>query len=194
MPAEPEPVTLLLKQLSAGNQDALNALMPMVYEQLRKQASHCLSGERGDHTLPATALVHEAYLRLVKSEVSWHNRAHFYALAARLMRRILVDHARTKRRDKRGGGAEHVAIQDLVIVGGQPPEAILELDEALHRLASRDERKSRIVEMVFFGGLTLEEASAVLGMSLATTHRELKMAKAWLYVALADGPSASASP
>jgi RNA polymerase sigma factor (TIGR02999 family) len=194
MPAEPEPVTILLQQLSAGDEQALNALMPLVYEQLRRQASRCLAGERGSHTLPATALVHEAYLRLVKSEISWQNRAHFYALAARLMRRILVDHARTKKREKRGGSVAHVPLEEVLMVGDQPADGILELDDALHRLAQRDERKSRIVEMVFFGGLTLEQAAAVLGTSLATTHRELKMAKAWLYVALADDNSAPAHP
>ena len=172
----------------------MNALMPIVYEQLRKQAAHCLSGERAGHTLPATALVHEAYLRLVQVEVSWQSRAHFYALAARLMRRILVDHARTKYRSKRGGRAEHIPIEHAVIVGAEPAESMLELDDALNRLAARDERKSRLVEMIFFGGLTLDEASAVLGTSLATAHRELKLAKAWLYVALADGDSVPPRP
>ena len=123
MPAEPQPVTILLQQLSAGDEQALNALMPMVYEQLRRQASRCLAGERGSHTLPATALVHEAYLRLVKSEISWQNRAHFYALAARLMRRILVDHARTKKREKRGGSVTRVPLEEVLMVGISPPMA-----------------------------------------------------------------------
>jgi RNA polymerase sigma factor (TIGR02999 family) len=194
MSTEPEPVTVLLEQLRAGHQSAFDALMPVVYDQLRRQAARYLSSERADHTLPATALVHEAYLRLVNSEIGWQNRAHFYAVAARVMRRILVDHARGKKREKRGGGVEHIVFEEAVMVGSHPPDGILELDQALERLALRDERKSRIVEMVFFGGLTLEEVSAVLGTSPATTHRELKMATAWLYVALANGPSGQAQP
>jgi RNA polymerase sigma-70 factor, ECF subfamily len=134
-------------------------------------------------------LVHEAYLRLVGTDIDWQNRAHFYAAAARVMRRILVDHARTKKRDKRGGGSVPVPFEEALMVGSEPPDGILELDQALTRLATRDERKSRIVEMVFFGGLTLEEASAVLGTSVASVHRELKMAKAWLYVELTGGTS-----
>lgn len=184
MRPEPQPVTMLLKQLSKGDQGAFEALMPVVYEQLRKLAAQCLSSERSDHTLPATALVHEAYLRLVNTDIDWQNRAHFYAIAARMMRRILVDHAKSKKREKRGAGATPVAFDDALFVSSEPPEGILELDLALSRLAERDERKSRIVEMVFFGGLTLEEASAVLRTSVATAHRELKMAKAWLYLEL----------
>lgn len=193
MPAD-APVTVLLQQLSEGSQAAFDALMPVVYEQLRKLAAQCLSSERRDHTLPATALVHEAYLRLIDSDVDWVNRAHFYAVAARTMRRILLDHARAKKRQKRGGDADRVPFEDALVVGCEPPEGILELDEALTRLASRDERKSRIVEMVFFGGLTLEEASAVLGTSVASAHRELKMAKAWLYIELTGGVSERAQP
>lgn len=193
MPAE-APVTVLLRQLSQGNQAAFEALMPVVYDQLRKLAAHCLSSERRDHTLAATALVHEAYLRLVGTDIDWQNRAHFYAIAGRVMRRILVDHARTKKRDKRGGGSAPVPFEEALMVGSEPPEGILELDQALTRLATRDERKSRIVEMVFFGGLTLEEASAVLGTSVASVHRELKMAKAWLYVELTGGDSEGGRP
>lgn len=185
---------MLLKQLRGGDQTAFEALMPVVYEQLRKLAAQCLSSERRDQTLPATALVHEAYLRLVNTDIDWQNRAHFYAIAARMMRRILVDHARSKKREKRGGGATPVSFEDALFVGSEPPEGILELDIALSRLAERDQRKSRIVEMVFFGGLTLEEASAVLGTSLATAHRELKMAKAWLYVELASDISLRPRP
>lgn len=194
MRPELQPVTLLLKQLREGDQAAFEALIPLVYEQLRKQAAQCLSSERRDHTLPATALVHEAYLRLVNTDIDWQNRVHFYAIAARMMRRILVDHAKTKKREKRGGGASPVAFEDALVVGSEAPEGILELDEALSRLATRDERKSRIVEMVFFAGLTLEEASAVLGTSVATAHRELKMAKAWLYLELSGTVSEPKQP
>jgi RNA polymerase sigma factor (TIGR02999 family) len=193
MPAE-APVTVLLRQLSEGNRAAFDALMPVVYDQLRRLAAQCLFSERRDHTLAATALVHEAYLRLVGTDIDWQNRAHFYAIAARVMRRILVDHARTKNRDKRGGGSAPVPFEDALMVGCEPPDGLLELDQALTRLAARDERKSRIVEMVFFGGLTLEEASAVLGTSVASIHRELKMAKAWLHVELTGAVSERGHP
>jgi len=187
MRSESEPVTALLRQLSAGNQAAFDELIPLVYDQLRRLAARYLASERGNHTLAATALVHEAYIRLIDTEIEWENRAHFYAVAAHVMRHILVDHARAKRRVKRGGGLERISFDEAVNVGFESPYTILEIDKALNRLAERDERKSRIVEMVFFGGLTLEEVSAVLRLSVATIHRELKMAKAWLLVEL-SGP------
>jgi RNA polymerase sigma factor (TIGR02999 family) len=180
-----ESVTLLLEQLSGGDRHAFDALMPLVYDQLRKIASGLMLSERGGHTLPATALVHEAYLRLAGSDGTWENRAHFYAVAARVMRRILVDHARAHQRDKRGGGCERVALEDALVVGPEAPSGILELDDAMHRLAQRDPRKSEIVELLFFGGMTYDETAAALGISPATVHRELKMAKAWLYTNLA---------
>jgi RNA polymerase sigma factor (TIGR02999 family) len=174
-------VTRLLQELGAGNKDAFGQLMPVVYDQLRKLASRCLVSERPDHTLRATALVHEAYLRLVDSEVAWRDRAHFYALAARIMRHILVDHAKARKRQKRGCGVEHVLLDEAIVVAPETSSGLLELDEALERLSSNDPRKGQIVELLFFGGLTYAEIAAVLNISPASVHRELRLAKAWLY-------------
>ena len=174
-------VTRLLHDLSHGDKDAFDKLMPVVYDQLRRLAARCLLSERSGHTLPATALVHEAYMRLVQADVAFEDRVHFYAVAARVMRRILVDHAKTNNRQKRGGGADRIPLDEAVIVGPEAPAGIVELDEALQRLAVHDERKSQVVELLFFGGLTYEETAAALKMSPATVHRELRMAKAWLH-------------
>src|ERR1700728_4260623 len=131
MSPQSKPVTQLLRQWSCGNKEALDELMPLVYDQLRKLASNCLRAERPDHTLRATALVHEAYLRLVDSDVAWQSRVHFYAVSARLLRRILVDHARTRNRQKRGAGAERIALDEAILVGPDSDAGILEIDEAL---------------------------------------------------------------
>ena len=187
-----ESVTQLLHELSAGNKQAFDELIPLVYAQLRKLAANCLSGERPGHTLAATALVHEAYLRLVDSEIAFQDRIHFYAVAAKVMRRILVDHARTATRQKRGGQVEKVSLDEALIAGRDAPEAVLELDASLERLHSQDSRKAQVVEMIFFGGMTYEETAAALGLSPATVHRELRMAKAWLQRELAQ-PASSAS-
>jgi RNA polymerase sigma factor (TIGR02999 family) len=176
-----ESITQLLRELSAGDIQAFDALIPLVYDQLRKLASNCLRSERPGHTLPATALVHEAYVRLVDSEIAWEDRVHFYAVAARVMRRILVDHARASGRQKRGGGVERVQLDEALVPGHNAPEAVLELDDALGRLESQDARKARIVEMIFFGGMTYEETATALKLSSATVDRELRMAKAWLH-------------
>jgi RNA polymerase sigma factor (TIGR02999 family) len=189
MPTERQVVTQLLQQWSGGNKQALDQLMPVVYQQLHKIAARCMRAERTDHTLRATALVHEAYLKLVDADVAWQDRVHFYAVSARLLRNILVDHAKANKRQKRGGGAEKVTFDDAVLVGPETPGGILEIDEALKRLAVHDERKSQIIELLFFGGLTYDEAAAALQISPATVHRELKMAKAWLYRELGQ-PSA----
>ena len=173
-----------MREWGGGNRQALDLLMPLVYDQLRRLASRCLAAERPGHTLRATALVNEAYLRLVESDTSFHDRVHFYAVAARLLRHILVDHARAQNRQKRGAGAERLTLDEAILVGAPQPQ-LLELDEALNRLAARDKRKSEIVELLFFGGLTYDEAAASLGISPATVHRELAMAKAWLYRELA---------
>lgn len=178
---EQQAVTRLLHDLGQGDKEAFDKLVPLVYDQLRKLASRCLLSERPGHTLPATALVHEAYLRLAEADVAWEDRVHFYAVAARVMRHILVDHAKTNSRQKRGGGADRIPLDEAIIVGPEAPAGILELDEALQRLAAHDERKSSVVEMLFFGGMTYEETAAALRMSPATVHRELKMAKAWLH-------------
>jgi RNA polymerase sigma factor (TIGR02999 family) len=185
MPPESDLVTRLLQQWGSGNKQALDELMPLVYSQLHRLAERAMRDERGDHTLRATALVHEAYVRLVQADVSFNDRAHFYAVAARLLRRILVDHARGARREKRGNGSAKLTFDEVLYVGPATHRGILELDDALKGLASNDQRKSDIVEMLYFGGMTYEETAAALGISDSTVHRELRMAKAWLYQELA---------
>ena len=181
MSSDRQTVTRLLHEWSGGNKQALDRLLPLVYNQLRRLAARCLSGERPDHTLRATALVHEAYLRLVDSEVDWQDRVHFYRVAAQVLRHILVDHARAHGRQKRGAGAERVPLEEALMVGPEAPSGIIELDEALERLATHDRRKSEVVELLFFGGLTYDETAVALNISPATVHRELALAKAWLY-------------
>lgn len=181
MAADDQQVTRLLKEWGGGNKQALDQLMPLVYDQLRTLASRCLSAERPEHTLRATALVNEAYLRLVDAELSFNDRVHFYAVAARLLRHILVDHAKALNRAKRGGGAHKLSLDEALVVGQATPSGILDLDEALQRLAVHDSRKAEVVELLFFGGLTYDEAAAMLNISPATVHRELRMAKAWLH-------------
>jgi RNA polymerase sigma-70 factor, ECF subfamily len=185
MSSDRQTVTRLLHDWTGGNKQALDQLLPLVYDQLRRLAARCLSGERPDHTLRATALVHEAYLRLVDSEVAWEARVHFYRVAAQVLRHILVDHARAHGRQKRGAGAERVPLEEALMVGPEAPSGIIELDEALERLAAHDRRKSEVVELLFFGGLTYDETAAALNISPATVHRELALAKAWLYRELA---------
>jgi RNA polymerase sigma factor (TIGR02999 family) len=181
MPADDQQVTRLLKEWGGGSKEALDQLMPLVYDQLRTLAARCLSAERPEHTLRATALVNEAYLRLVGSELAFNDRVHFYAVAARLLRHILVDHAKSLNRAKRGGGAAKLSLDEALVVGQAAPSGILDLDDALKRLAVHDSRKAEVVELLFFGGLTYDEASAMLNISPATVHRELRMAKAWLH-------------
>src|SRR5579862_3371735 len=160
MAPEDQQVTRLLKQWSGGDKQALDQLMPLVYDQLRSLAARCLSAERPEHTLRATALVNEAYLRLVDSELAFNDRVHFYAVAARLLRHILVDHAKALHRAKRGGGAAKLSLDEALVVGQAAPSGILDLDEALQRLASHDGRKAEIVELLYFGGLTYDETAA----------------------------------
>lgn len=188
-PAERQEVTRLLGELSGGDRTAFDQLIPLVYEQLRKLAARCLRAERGDHTLRATALVHEAYLRMADAGGDWNDRLHFYAVAARVMRHILVDHARAGNREKRGSGAVHVALDEAIAVGPMCGPGVSELDDAMQRLALHDARKSQIVELLYFGGLTYDETAEVLGISPATVHRELRMAKAWLQRDLSSQPS-----
>jgi RNA polymerase sigma factor (TIGR02999 family) len=192
MPADPKGITQLLQQSRGGNKEAFDQLVPLVYDQLHKMAARAFSGESPGHTLRATALLNEAYLKLVEADVVWTDRVHFFAVAARVMRRILVDHARGQSREKRGGDVDKISLEQGADVGSQAPAQLLDLDRALERLAERDRRKSEIVELLFFGGLTYNEAAAALGISPATLHRELKMAKAWLYKELAhDGEAAT---
>jgi RNA polymerase sigma-70 factor, ECF subfamily len=189
MSPDRQDVTKLLQQWRGGNREALDELMPIVYEELRRLASRCLYAERPGHTLRATALVHEAYIRLMDADIGWQDRAHFYAVAARVVRRILVEYARTHSRQKRGGGEEMVPLDEAVVVGPQAASTVLDLDEALQRLAALDERKSDIIQLLFFGGLTYDETAAALDISPATVHRELKLAKAWLHRELAQSQS-----
>jgi RNA polymerase sigma factor (TIGR02999 family) len=179
--ASQQEITRLLQSWGNGNRDALDQLMPVVYSELRKLAARCLYAERPDHTLRATALVNEVYLRLVRSDVAFHDRVHFYALASRMLRHILVDHAKTQKREKRGGNAQRIPLDEAVVFGPEASPEILELDEALTRLAQLDQRKADLIELLFFGGLTYEEAAEALKISPATVHRELKLAKAWLF-------------
>ncbi len=184
--SENQAVTQLLREAGRGNQQAVDELIPLVYDQLRHLAARCLMAERPGHTLRATALVHEAYLRLAGADTDWQDRLQFYAVAARTMRRILVDHARSRIRQKRGAGAEKVPLDEAILVGEDSSLDLVDLDTALQKLAEIDPRKSQIVELMFFGGLTTEECAAALQISPATLHRDLKLAKAWLHRALAQ--------
>lgn len=187
--SESESVTSYLRALSAGSKEALDQLMPLVYDQLHRLAAKCLRAERPNHTLRATALVNEAYLRLVDANVDWQDRVHFFAISARILRRILVDHAKANRSQKRGGGEEKLQFDEAVMVGPQSEAGVIELDLALQRLAEHDRRKSEIIELLCFGGLTYDETAAALNISPATVHRELKMAKAFLHRELRQGSS-----
>jgi len=174
-------VTILLHQWRDGDPAALEKLTPMVYDQLRRIAQRYLRGEPAGHTWQATELVHESYLQLAGADVDWQDRAHFLAVAARQMRRLLVDHARNKRRAKRGGGALAVTFDEAVLPALQPDEDVLDLDSALEQLTAQDPRKAAILELHVFGGLTYEETARVLELSPATVSRELRFAKAWVY-------------
>ncbi len=188
MSSTSSPVTLLLQQWRAGNQQALDELMPLVYNQLRLLAGRFMQAERPDHTLRATSLVNEAYMRLVNVDIAWEDRVHFFAMAARMMRRILVDHAKANRRVKRGSGGPKVSLDEALLVSAEPADGLLELDDALERLAIFDKRKAELIELIFFGGLTYEETAEALKISPATVHRELRLAKAWLYQTLNGTP------
>lgn len=178
-------VTALLAAWRAGEPEALDRLMPLVYGELRRLAARSLEGERKDHTLQPTALVHEAYLRLAGGAVPrWQDRAHFFAVAAQVMRRLLVDHARARRTDKRGGAARRLPLDKALEIGSPDagdPELLLALDEALVELAAHDPRKAHIIELRFFGGLTLEETAEVEGVATSTVILEARLARAWLY-------------
>ncbi len=176
----PADITLLLGHLSGGDAAAADRLMPQVYDALRAIAHRQLRGERAGHTLDTTALVHEAYLKLVQQESGWQNRAHFYALAALAMRRILVNYAHKRLAAKRGGGQAAVTFTDETYPHEAPPEALIALDEALERLAALNERQSRVVTCRFFGGLTHEEIAESLGVSIPTVRRDWRLARAWL--------------
>jgi RNA polymerase sigma factor (TIGR02999 family) len=192
--ADSASVTQLLRQSRGGDRAAFDELIPIVYQQLHRLAARVFRAEGAGHTLRTTALVHEAYVRLVGADVDWNDRTHFYAVAARVMRQILVDHAKAQNREKRGGDAPRVSLEAGMDVAAQAPAQLLDLDQALSKLAAHDQRKSDVIELLFFGGLTYDEASEALHISPATLHRELKMAKAWLYNELAANPGAGVQP
>ena len=178
----PNDISALLRAWTDGDQQALAVLTPIVYDELRRLAHHYMKRERAGHSLQTTALVNEAYLRLVGyRRMRWQNRAHFLAVSAQAMRRILVDHARAHVAGKRGDGARKVPLDDAMVIGGPTNIGLLALDEALTRLAAIDPQQSRVVELRFFGGLTMEETAEVMHISTATVGREWRMAKAWLF-------------
>ena len=190
--ADPASVTQLLLAWSNSDRGALDQMLPAVYSELRRLAVHYLSQEPVGHTLQPTALVHEAYLRLIdQRQVDWRNRAQFLGLAGNMMRRILVNHARDRAAQKRGGGAAAVSLSLVEAPAGRPDVELIALEDALQRLAALDERKSKVVELKFFGGLTIEEIAEVLQISGATVEREWAFARAWLYEAI-EGKDAGA--
>ena len=182
-----------LNGVARGDAGALDRLLPVVYQEMRRLAARYLRGERGGHTLQATALAHEAYLRLVgRREAEWQGRTHFLAVASRAMRGILVDYARRRGAQKRGGGRAPVSLDTTMLSAGCRPVAFDELDQALEHLARLSERQARVVELRYFGGLTIEEAAEVLGVSPVTVKRDWATARAWLYRELSESPSPGA--
>jgi RNA polymerase sigma factor (TIGR02999 family) len=176
-----ESFTELLHKWTGGDQSALEVIIDRAYSELRKIARRCLSAERSEHTIQATALIHEAYLQLVDGpQVQWQDRAHFFAIVAKLMRRILIDHARARGSAKRGGQVRRVNLDEALVVAAELNPEILRLDEQLKRLATFDSRKAQVVEMRYFGGLTADEISSVLGISPQSVNRDWSLAKAWL--------------
>jgi RNA polymerase sigma-70 factor (ECF subfamily) len=187
IPGHTHQVTGLLLAWGKGDEGALNQLIPLVHAELRRIARRCMAGERGGHSLQATALVNEAYLRLVDAQhVNWQNRAHFLAMSARLMRRILVDVARSKGYQKRGGRAVRVTLDEALVVTPEPGQDLVALDDALEALATVDARKARVIELRFFGGLSVVETASTLTVSVDTVMRDWKLAKAWLQRELRD--------
>jgi RNA polymerase sigma factor (TIGR02999 family) len=176
-------ITQLLNRWSNGDAEVLDNLMPLVYEELRRQASGYLRRERSNHTLQPTALINEAYLKLIdQRDVKWQNRAHFFAIVAQAMRRILVDYARERKREKRGGAAENLPLDEaLTIVSQEKSVDLVALDEALNKLAKFDERQAKVVELRYFSGLSIDETAEVLNVSNITIRRDWSMAKAWLF-------------
>jgi RNA polymerase sigma-70 factor (ECF subfamily) len=186
-------ITGLLSQLTQGNQDAAEKLIPLVYEELKRLARAHMRRERSDHTLQTTALVHEAYLKMVRQEaVHWQGRSHFFGIAAQLMRQILIDHARGHLREKRGGGKAALPLTEALAFSPEHSEELLKLDEALERLSAIDPRQSKVVELRFFGGLSVEETSEFLGISPKTVKRDWAVAKAWLHAEV-RGPDGNQS-
>jgi RNA polymerase sigma factor (TIGR02999 family) len=195
MSSDTENVTRLLAEWSEGNQQALEELLPMIYNELRRLAHNFLYHERPGHTLQTTALVHEAYLKLIdQRDARWQNRAHFFAIAAQAMRRILIDSARRHTAAKRGGGGDKVSLDEAENISFEVDSGLIALDEALDELAELDPQQSRIVELRYFGGLTIEETAEVMGLSPATIKREWAMARAWLHQVLLEDDREPAAP
>ncbi|HXG92144.1 MAG TPA: sigma-70 family RNA polymerase sigma factor [Blastocatellia bacterium] len=185
MPSQSDEVTQLLIRWSKGDKAALDELIPIVYAELKKLARRYMGRERLDHTLQTSALINEAYLKLIDNRsTEWQNRSHFFAVAAQIMRHILIDHARSYRYAKRGAGAEKVPLDEAEDLRIHRAEELVALDEALKQLEAVDPRKSRIIELRFFGGLTVEETAEVMGLSPVTVMREWRAAKAWLHQAM----------
>ena len=181
-------ITSLLDEWRSGKDDAFDRLFALVYDELRSLASSYMRRERPDHTLQTTALVNEAYLKLVGNRDALpQNRLHFFAVAAKVMRQILIDHARARRSEKRGGGAVKVSLDEAAVMSDERADELLALDEALTRLTAVDSRKSQVVELRFFGGLTIEETAEFLGVSFNTAVRDWEMARAWLYRSVHEG-------
>ncbi len=186
----PQEVSLLLRAWRGGDQLALEKLMPLVYDELRRLAHRYMVREKAGHTLQTTALVNEAYLRLVDlKQIEWQDRAHFFAISARFMRRILVDFARSRGYQKRGGDAKQVSLDESVFVSPEPDAELVRIDEVLSALAEFDERKAKVVELRFFGGMTEDETAEVLHVSRETVKRDWRLAKNWLLCELTDGRS-----
>lgn len=183
----PSEITSLLHEWRAGESEAADKLAPLIYEDLRSRAASLFRSESDGHTLQPTALVHEAFARLVDADVAWQNRAHFYALSSRLMRRLLINYAKRRKAERRGGGAVHVTL-DVEADAATDADGleIMELVDAMHRLEELDERKAKFLEMQYFGGMTREEMAEVTGLSVATVGRELRFARAWLRKELCD--------
>ena len=180
-------ITELLAEWRGGNQSALDELYPLVYDELHRLARRYMSRERKDHTLQTTALINEAYVRLVdQKNVNWANRSHFFAISAQIMRRILIDHARRHAYAKRGGGAQQVSLEEVAAITPDHGRELMLLDEALKSLAERDPRRSQVVELRYFGGLNNEEIAGVLHVSENTVTRDWNMARAWLYQQLTE--------
>jgi RNA polymerase sigma-70 factor (ECF subfamily) len=193
-PVSTHEVTRLLLAWKSGDETALDRLMPLVYQELHRLARRYMAAEQTGHPLQTTALVHEVYVRLVDANsIDWHDRAHFYAICARLMRRILIDFARSRNYQKRGAGFAHIQLEEAVTVTSTIGSELLAVDEALKRLTLIDARKSEVVEMRFFGGMTAEEISAALNVSPQTVTRDWKLAKAWLHRELRREGSADGS-
>jgi RNA polymerase sigma-70 factor, ECF subfamily len=187
-PPSTHDVTQLLKAWTAGDDRALEKLTPLVYEQLHRAAQHYMAGQRSGHILQATALVNEVYLQLIDcGQMNWQDRAHFFAMSAHLMRRILIDFARSRGSQKRGGGALQVSLDEAPSVGNEPDPNLVALDDALKALAAVDERESRVVELRFFGGLSIKETAEVLKVSVETVQRDWRLAKMWLLREMSKG-------